>query len=184
MQDILIRPDFMAPNQCEALVWPMKLQHEKYINKVAHQRVEIHAWDATYPPALVQLRFFRDEATELVRSAFQNVVYMEYCQLKASFAGDYCVAHCDNCKDDASPGHTPARTHTCNLYLNECGTDYEGGELTFPERGLVIKPTSGMLVAFPSGRAFKHEVLPISSGVRYAVLSWFVFDEQSQMRVL
>lgn len=182
MNDVLIRPDFLSRSECDDLIWPMKLQHESYLNKVANQRVEIPAWEAIYPPALAQLRVFRDEVTQLVRSAFQAFVHMEYCILKASFVGDYCEAHSDNCKDDGSPNHTARRSHTCNLYLNDCGNDYQGGGLDFPERGLKITPKAGMLVAFPSGRAFKHEVPPITSGVRYALLSWFTAEEHARMR--
>ena len=182
MNDVLIRPDFLSREQCNDLIHTMQRQHDRYLNKIANNRVEIPAWEAEYPPALATLRVYRDEMTQLIRGVFQEFVHLEYCILKASFTGDYCEAHSDNCKDDGSPNHTAIRTHTCNLYLNDAGKDYQGGGLDFPERSMKIMPQAGMLVAFPSGRAFKHEVPPIISGVRYALLSWFTGEETHRMR--
>jgi len=179
MNDVVVRSDFMSPSLCDDLIWPMKLQSERYLNS---NRIEIPAWEAIYPPALATLRVFRDDITQLVRGVFQQFVHLEYCMLKASFPGDFCEPLCDNCKDDGGPNDTPHRSHTCNLYLNTCGTDYQGGELTFPERGMTISPMVGTLVAFPSSRAFKHEVPPIRSGVRYSVLAWFTQEEHLRMR--
>jgi len=48
------------------------------------------------------------------------------------------------------------------LYLND---DYEGGEIRFRDHNITIKPKAGSLIIFPSN--IIHEVLPITSGVRY-----------------
>lgn len=55
------------------------------------------------------------------------------------------------------------------LYLNE---NYDGGEIALPNFGLKMKPKKGMLIAFPSDWRYLHTARPVSSGVRYALVSW------------
>ena len=55
------------------------------------------------------------------------------------------------------------------LYLND---DFEGGEVHFPNFGYTIKPTTGLLIAFPSDHRYLHAAQTVTAGVRYAVVSW------------
>lgn len=52
------------------------------------------------------------------------------------------------------------------IYLNECGTDYEGGEIHFPKQELVIAPKAGMIVFFVGSLEYPHEVYEVTSGFR------------------
>jgi len=54
-------------------------------------------------------------------------------------------------------------------YLND---DYEGGEIEFPEFKVKIKPEAGMLILFPSNFAYKHTAYPVTSGTKYALVTW------------
>ena len=56
------------------------------------------------------------------------------------------------------------------LYLND---DYNGGEITFRQSGVTIKPEAGSLVFFPSNFLYVHEVAPVVKGPRYALPTWF-----------
>lgn len=49
-------------------------------------------------------------------------------------------------------------------YVND---DYEGGEISFPNHNITIKPKAGSLIMFPSQEPYIHEVKPIKSGTRY-----------------
>lgn len=49
-------------------------------------------------------------------------------------------------------------------YIND---DYEGGEISFPNHNVTVKPKAGSLIMFPSQQPFIHEVKPIISGTRY-----------------
>lgn len=49
-------------------------------------------------------------------------------------------------------------------YVND---DYEGGEISFPNHNITIKPKAGSLIMFPSQEPYIHEVKPIISGTRY-----------------
>lgn len=62
------------------------------------------------------------------------------------------------------------------LYLNNCGTDYEGGLLRFPSFEQEIIPQAGMLVGFMSDRNYLHEVTPVKHGQRYAITIWVTQD--------
>lgn len=55
------------------------------------------------------------------------------------------------------------------LYLND---DYKGGEFIFPELNIRVRPKPGMLIAFPSNQNYLHGVEPVTSGERFAIVSW------------
>lgn len=60
------------------------------------------------------------------------------------------------------------------VYLND---DYEGGELSFPEQGVLIKPEAGSMVIFPSYSPYYHDPLPVTKGHKY-MSPVFCFKEQ------
>ena len=65
------------------------------------------------------------------------------------------------------------------LYLND---DYQGGEIEFTQLGITIKPTAGMMLAFPSYAEFEHKVNPVTQGVRYNIVSWICTEERIYAR--
>ena len=54
-------------------------------------------------------------------------------------------------------------------YIN---SDFEGGELVFPNFRFGLKPARGMVVAFPSDGRYLHWAKPVTAGTRYAIVSW------------
>ena len=75
-------------------------------------------------------------------------------------------------RDDATPG-TAHRRFAVTLNLN--AEDYTGGELRFPEFGRrLYKPPTGAAVVFGCG--LLHEALPVTTGVRYALVP-FLYDQ-------
>jgi predicted 2-oxoglutarate/Fe(II)-dependent dioxygenase YbiX len=80
--------------------------------------------------------------------------------------GDYFRRH----RDSQGPG-TGNRLFAMTLNLNS--EEYEGGELLFPEYGQQrYKPPSGGAVLFSC--ALAHEALPVLSGRRFALLTFFL----------
>lgn len=75
--------------------------------------------------------------------------------------------HFVNHYDDSK---TFPRTVSMSFYLND---DYEGGEIEFPRFGLKIKPKANQMILFPSNYVYNHSVLPVISGLRYAVVGWW-----------
>lgn len=63
------------------------------------------------------------------------------------------------------------RAVSCSFALND---DYEGGEWAFFNREKVIKVPKGAAVLFPSNFMYPHEIMPVTKGTRYSIVTWFV----------
>lgn len=61
------------------------------------------------------------------------------------------------------------RSLSAIVYLND---DYEGGHVEFVNFGVKIKPKPGMLLLFPSNYAYSHIAHPVTSGTKYAIVTW------------
>ena len=55
-------------------------------------------------------------------------------------------------------------------YFND---NYGGGEISFTNFNITLKPMSKQLIVFPSNYAYRHTVLPVTSGIRYAMVQWW-----------
>lgn len=78
--------------------------------------------------------------------------------------GDFYTEHTDSFID--SPRHV-----SCSFHLND---DYEGGEFAFFNREFKIKAKKGALVIFPSNFMFPHEILPVTKGTRFSIITWLI----------
>lgn len=80
-------------------------------------------------------------------------------------------------RDNLSPA-TAHRRFGLTLNLN---ADYEGGELVFPEYGTRRhRPAAGEALVFSGSHL--HEVLPVTRGRRFVLLSFLYGDEQAAQR--
>ena len=77
--------------------------------------------------------------------------------------GGFYTIHTDNYKDRP-------RTVAMSLMLND---NYDGGEIAFFEREHIVKPSAGSVVIFPANFMYPHEIMPVLSGTRYAIITWF-----------
>jgi Rps23 Pro-64 3,4-dihydroxylase Tpa1-like proline 4-hydroxylase len=78
--------------------------------------------------------------------------------------GQFYVQHTDSFKNQQ-------RSVSCSFLLNE---DYEGGEFAFFDREIIIKGSKGSIIMFPSNFMFPHEIMPVTSGTRYSIITWYV----------
>ena len=78
--------------------------------------------------------------------------------------GQFYTQHTDSFKKQQ-------RSVSCSFLLNE---DYEGGEFAFFDREIMIKGAKGSIVMFPSNFMFPHEIMPVISGTRYSIITWYV----------
>jgi predicted 2-oxoglutarate/Fe(II)-dependent dioxygenase YbiX len=62
------------------------------------------------------------------------------------------------------------RVLSCSIVLND---DYEGGEFAFFGRELTYKIPKGSAILFPSNFMYPHEIMPVTSGTRYSIITWF-----------
>lgn len=77
----------------------------------------------------------------------------------------------------STPNGNPKREISSILYLNE---DFEGGEVYFPNQGVVLKPKPGMLVLFPSTNKFIHSVSKVTSGARYTIPQFWSIKQPNE----
>jgi len=68
-------------------------------------------------------------------------------------------------------GTDTSRAISALIYLND---DFEGGETEFINFDLKIKPQKGMLILFPSNFAYSHVAHPVTSGTKYALVTWIL----------
>jgi predicted 2-oxoglutarate/Fe(II)-dependent dioxygenase YbiX len=78
--------------------------------------------------------------------------------------GQFYTTHTDSFKSQP-------RAVSCSFALND---GYEGGEFAFFNRELVYKLKKGSCIMFPSNFMYPHEVIPVTSGTRYSIVTWFV----------
>ena len=63
------------------------------------------------------------------------------------------------------------RAVSCSFALND---DFEGGEWGFFDRKKVLNVPKGSAIMFPSNFMYPHEIMPVTKGVRYSVITWFI----------
>lgn len=78
--------------------------------------------------------------------------------------GDFYIQHTDSFKLEP-------RTLTIIMSMND---GYEGGEVALFDRELVYKLDAGDVLIFPSNFMYPHEILPVTSGTRYSMITWVV----------
>jgi SM-20-related protein len=84
--------------------------------------------------------------------------------------GDFFVRHQDGNTDQIDFDHLRVRRISIVVFLND---SFSGGSLTFYDPATTFAPTAetGLLVAFKADTV--HEVLPVTSGERFTIISWF-----------
>ncbi|MCB1258085.1 MAG: 2OG-Fe(II) oxygenase [Microthrixaceae bacterium] len=63
----------------------------------------------------------------------------------------------------------PNRKLSCVVQLTP-GDSYRGGDLVFPDAGVIAPRVQGTLIVFPS--FLHHQVTPVVSGVRHVIVGW------------
>ena len=77
-------------------------------------------------------------------------------------------------QEHADHGFSYVCTLSSVAYIND---DYEGGELYFPKLSLNIKPKSGDLYLFPSTYLFSHRAMPVTSGLKYSIVTMLDYND-------
>jgi hypothetical protein len=61
-------------------------------------------------------------------------------------------------------------------YIND---DYEGGEISFPDHNIKIKPKANSIILFPGNENYVHEVFEVVGGERNSSSMWFQFTDST-----
>jgi len=62
------------------------------------------------------------------------------------------------------------RAVSCSFAIND---DYEGGEFAFWNRDKKVFLKKGSVIMFPSNFMYPHEIMPVTKGTRYSIITWF-----------
>lgn len=77
---------------------------------------------------------------------------------------EFYVEHVDSFKQEQ-------RSLSCSLQIND---DYLGGEFAFFGREMMIRSRKGSAIVFPSNFMYPHEIMPVTNGTRYSIITWLV----------
>lgn len=98
-----------------------------------------------------------------------NMEFMEAVNYVRYGPGQHFAVHSDH-------GFSYNCTLSSVMYLND---DYEGGELWFPYLDVKAKPKIGDIFLFPSTYIYAHASLPVLSGVKYAAVTMFDWNDRT-----
>tara|TARA_B100000749_G_scaffold276371_1_gene263452 strand:- start:469 stop:1041 length:573 start_codon:yes stop_codon:yes gene_type:complete len=106
-----------------------------------------------------------------------NIVGAENCQVTRYPKGGYYAYHKDGLGSHLDTHNDPnnkilhgnCRKLSMSIFLN---SDYEGGDFEMDEEDKIPRFEEGSIIVFPS--FLKHRVTPVTKGVRYSLVSWFV----------
>lgn len=80
--------------------------------------------------------------------------------------GNFYTQHVDSFKQEP-------RLVSCSIALNDID-EYDGGEFCFFDKELKYKIKKGSVIMFPSNFMYPHEILPVTKGTRFSIVTWFV----------
>jgi predicted 2-oxoglutarate/Fe(II)-dependent dioxygenase YbiX len=103
------------------------------------------------------------EKYQSIHENFQISIDTGYDLLKYN-EGNFYVEHTDSYKQQQ-------RSVSCSFQLND---EYEGGEFAFFGRQMMIRSGKGSAIIFPSNFMYPHEIMPVTKGTRYSIITWFV----------
>lgn len=78
--------------------------------------------------------------------------------------GGFYAEHIDSFKERP-------RSVSCSFGLND---GYEGGGFAFFGGSMKIQIPKGSALMFPSNFMYPHQVMPVTKGVRYSIVTWFI----------
>jgi Rps23 Pro-64 3,4-dihydroxylase Tpa1-like proline 4-hydroxylase len=110
-------------------------------------------------------------ALEVAGKDYATKLNIEYVEPQPISISKYKTGSFMGCHVDDYEQNDTAPLMSAVLYLND---DYEGGELSFPDQKVLIKPLAGSIVVFPSVEPFYHQSMPVLSGTKYMVPAFWV----------
>jgi hypothetical protein len=129
------------------------------------------------PDAAALMRDIQRRITEQLSSFYELTapLFTDSAHLIRLTEGMSLEPHAIRAHADGSPHTTPHREFASVIYLND---DCQGGDVYFPRLDLVVKPGSGMLLAFSGGWHHEHGVTEVSRGDQLTMACFHTFDSR------
>ena len=174
--------DCMSEDVCDEIIENVETQRSSDLNQSRFSDHEGRKGLENQRVSMDDLWFRNGEKFfDSFKLAFNNVIKnyskehkLFHCQHHTDFRlnkyseGGFMSKHCDNIHHSHGQEYGFPQVSAL-LFLND---DYEGGE--FIIAGEVYNPKKGSGIAFPSNFIYPHEVLPISKGTRWSVITWLM----------
>lgn len=108
-----------------------------------------------------------DKCLKLYQNGMQDV----HLHISRNSDGYQVIKYTEGCfyKQHTDMGNSVCRTLSIILLLND---DFTGGELAFFNGTYVIPLKKNEMVIFPSNFLYPHQVTPVTSGIRYTMVTW------------
>lgn len=183
-----IEPNFLSPQECRALVdLADRLEGDPFKVLDRARNLEPTLDDTRVCERLV-LGDSQLLLDDVVACAFEERIiphtgtldWYEQPQILRYRPGGFYVYHSDAYDyEEGSWRKAADRDISLLLYVND---DYTGGELEFPSFSYTLRPRAGMLVWFPSDFRYLHMAKLVTSGRRYAIVSWAALSGVERVR--
>jgi len=169
--------DIVSKDECESLIRDVKKSGQLKPSTYSNHTGEIKRSDNR---VIMDDMWVKDKKTSSIINDFFGKVIRKYsdkferfsCQRHSGFrvnrysSGGFMSEHTDNIHHSHGQQYGFPQVSAL-LFLND---NYKGGEFIVAGNKYETKMGSGII--FPSNFMFPHEVLPITSGVRYAIITW------------
>jgi len=183
-----IVPSFLDASTCAQWVTLLEQQNREYVSIVDHlqstSEKTVFRRDETRVTERVDAGPLKTEVDALVRNAVEEDIAGALQKSFAWFigpqilryaAGGHYALHADSdhwSVSDKCWVKGLDRDMSLLIYLND---SFSGGELSFPLFNYIYHPQPGDLLFFPSDFRYRHQAHPVTSGVRYVIVSWAAF---------
>lgn len=120
--------------------------------------------------SMVKSLFIEKYKIPVIRNPINSTHFVKWTQ------GMNSKLHADCEKPDGTPAMS-ANFYKYNIsVLMYPNSEYSGGQITFPDYDIIIKPQPGDFIMFPGNNYYRHTVELVTDGVRYTMPSWYSFD--------
>lgn len=190
-----IVPEFLDAETCAQMYDFAQASDAQWLEVVDPERSTadkiVSKMDETRVTERVEISQQQDQVDQWIRRALQEVIapawsrefiWFEQPQMLKYKPGGFYKAHADSDNFDEAKGRWMKeldRDASLLIYLND---GYEGGTLRFDHFDYTLRPRAGMLVFFPSDSRYLHQAMPVTSGQRFAVVSWAAFRDEPRVQ--
>lgn len=179
----IVEENFVTPNAIKVLTeWIKKEEYlfEKHTSSIDYWNGKcIHYAAINYPEIKEILKHICLGMRKYIQMNITHdtrYLYSEFPQIVKWKKGDEMTPHADNIEQDGVTANaSPWRSFGGVVYLN---SDFEGGEIYYPNIGIKVTPKPGMIVLHPAGIKYTHGVSKITKGNRYTMVSFFSFERE------
>jgi len=182
---VVVVDDFLSPQECTDLVNMLEDLPSDRLKVIDLDNTNTAATARTYSDNrvtdLVDVGILQKRLDGLVLRAIaeriepesgEKIEWFEEPQVLKYSSGGFYGAHADSEFFDKNTQlwtKCMDRDWSLLLYLND---EFQGGEILFNKFHFKLKPHAGMLVYFPSDGRYMHTANSVTSGTRYALVSW------------